>query len=91
MLPILFPDTERQHLVELARGGAGHTGSHALRTELRRLRSVGLIANKPNRSIAEIEDGKTVEISQIVALTRQGKFWVERIQAMELTRAEGEE
>src|SRR5215472_13179934 len=43
VFPILLPETERKHLVNLAHGRtANYVGSHAMRTELRRLRSIGL-------------------------------------------------
>jgi hypothetical protein len=77
VLPLLLPKPEQQHLLNL---GAGKTfnyqGSHLLRSELRRLRSMGLLEKHAGRNIGDIRDNLSVDLSHYVFLTRSGKDWV---------------
>jgi hypothetical protein len=53
VLPLLLPKEEQQHLVNLGLGNtSGYQGNHSVRSELRRLRSMGLVEKHPYRNIA---------------------------------------
>jgi len=56
-----------------------YTGNHSLRTELRRLHSMGLLKKHPGRNIGDIKDNLVVELSNYVCLTESGKEWVKII------------
>jgi hypothetical protein len=84
ILPILLPETERKHLFNLANHlKTPYTGTHDVRTELRRLRSLKLIQMKSGQQIGHMGDGKTVDLSDFVELTDLGRHWVERIKEIE--------
>ena len=88
ILPLLLPETERTHLKNLAEGTAdGYKGNHALRTELRRLRSIGLIRTRSNRAVGHIVDGLVFDLGDYVALTELGERWTRRL--AELDEAPG--
>jgi hypothetical protein len=73
-------DPERKHLLNLGRGRtSNYQGRHSLRSELRRLRWMGLLAMKPGRNIGDIRDNLTGDLSDHVYLTANGKEWVEVI------------
>jgi len=89
ILPLLLPDSELTHIKKLSSGAtAGYEGTHALRTELRRLRSLGLISKKPNRNVADIKDNLKVDLDDYVELTQLGRRWASRVQEMESTDAQ---
>lgn len=84
LVPLLFPEAERKHLFNLdRRATAGYRGNHALRSELRRLRSIGLLRMRDGRHVAEIKDGLTVDLSDYVELTSQANRWIRRIRELE--------
>lgn len=84
MLPLLLPETERRHLLNLAnRTTANYKGSHALRTELRRLRSIGLIRMRSDKHVGQITDDLAVNLADYCELTSLGERWVNRIRAIE--------
>jgi hypothetical protein len=88
IFPILLPETERKHLMNLAHDRtADYKGNHAMRTELRRLRSIGLIGMLPNQELSFIKDGMVVDLAQYVELTVLGKRWVQRIEDAERVEA----
>ena len=65
ILPILLPPTERKHILNLACGETKtYVGNNNLRTELRRLRSVGLI--KSTQTIGSIRDGVEFDLANVV-------------------------
>jgi hypothetical protein len=73
-------DAERKHLLNLNLGPgrtSNYQGRHSLRSELRHLRWMGLLAMKPRRNIGDIRDNLTVDLSDYVYLTPNGKAWVE--------------
>jgi len=60
---------------------SGYTGSHEVRTQLRHLRSIGLI--RTSKYVAEIaKDGAPVDLAG-VELTPLGEQWVKHIIAIE--------
>ena len=81
MLPFLLPDNERIHLTKLARHQtANYDGRGSLRTELRRLRSIGLIRMRaPERHIAQMTTGTIFDLADFTELTPLGEYWARRI------------
>lgn len=78
ILPVLLPPPERMHLLNLALGNTKeYTGNDSVRTELRRLRSIGLVSN--SQPIANIRDGAAFDLSNFVHLTDLGRKWVPRL------------
>jgi hypothetical protein len=89
ILPLLLPETERRHLLNLgAKRTAGYRSNSALRSELRRLRSIGLIRMRPDRHVGQIAGGIVFDLSDFLELTELGDRWVRRIGDIE--RAEEE-
>jgi hypothetical protein len=81
VLPLLLPEPEQQHLLNLERGNtSSYQGNHALRTELRRLRSMGLLRKQEGRNIGDIKDDMKVDLRDYVSLTAVGKEWVKIIE-----------
>jgi hypothetical protein len=80
LLPLLLPEAERNHLINLDRGRtAAYRGNGALRAELRHLRSIGLIRSRPNRTIGEMRDGTVFDLADCVELTAAGQHWARRL------------
>ena len=92
ILPLLLPETERKHLFNLERGQIKeYVGRGALRAELRRLRSIGLIEMvHPDRHIGQLQGGGKFNLADYVRLTERGKRWVKRIQEIEKAEANEE-
>lgn len=89
LLPLLFPATERKHLLNLYEGKtAGYEGKSSLRAELRRLRSIDLIRMRPDRPVhvEDITNGLIVDLADYVELTERGEYWAKRIE--EITKGE---
>ena len=91
MLPLLFPLDERQHLLNLYEGNTrDYRGRHSVRSELRRLRSSGLIEMQSGHYVGHIENDKRVNLSEYVKLTKFGTYWARRIKEIdEADRDEG--
>lgn len=84
MLPLLLPETERRHLLALDRGKtSGYRGTNALRAELRRLRSIGLLRTKRYKPVGDMKDDLVFDLADSVELTSLGKRWVRRIKEIE--------
>jgi len=84
ILPLLLPEMEVRHLLNLYSGQTeGYQGRSSLREELRRLRSIGLIAKKTGRNIGDIWDGLTIDLAEYVELTKLGRRWATRIQEIQ--------
>jgi hypothetical protein len=80
VLPLLLPESERNHLLSLKTGQTyPKKGSHDLRTELRHLRSIGLLEMVAGHVVGEAKDGIDVDIAKVVSLTPNGKAWVDVI------------
>ena len=92
VLPLLLPKPEQQHLLNL---GAGNTsqyqGNPFLRSELRRLRSMGLLEKHVDRNIGDIRDNLTVDLSHYVYLTKNAMEWVKIIRKNEETLAKDQD
>lgn len=95
IIPLLLSQSEREHLLAVkARTPASSEAGHALRTELRRLRSAGLIrmhkdpAGREHR-VADLKDGiKGYTLSDYIELTPLGERWARRIRESEKDNAE---
>lgn len=84
ILPLLLPDKEVSHVLNLfARQTEPYHGGSSLREELRRLRSIGLIAKKPTRNIGDLRDGMRFDLGEYVELTELGRRWAVRIQEIQ--------
>jgi len=84
ILPILLPAPERQHLLNLAHHKTkNYRGTHEARSELRRLRSLGLIKMRPDKHIGGITNDLVVDVDDYVELTKLGQEWVDRITEFE--------
>jgi hypothetical protein len=89
MLPLLLPPSERKHLLNLALNStSNYKGNHALRSELRRLRSFELLKMRPDKHVGFMKDGMIFDLRDYVELTDLGKRWSKRI--IEIDRAEPE-
>jgi hypothetical protein len=89
ILPLLLADKEVRHVRNLfLKQTEQYVGSGALRQELRRLRSIGLIANKHDRAIGGMRDGTTSDLAGFVELTDLGKRWAARIEEIHATDAQ---
>jgi hypothetical protein len=83
VLPLLLPEKERKHLVNLDEGRTkGYKGNKNLRDELRRLRSIGLIAMKRGY-VSDIKDDMIINLDDYVELTNLGRRWTKRIAEIE--------
>jgi len=86
ILPLLLPDRERKHMLNLAEGKTDkYKGNHELRTELRRLRSIGLIKMRTDREVNQMKDSLAFDLAHYVKLTPLGSRWVKRINQIEDT------
>jgi len=91
IIPLLLPDEERRHLQNLARGRTdAYHGSEPLRSELRRLRSIGLVRMLSDKHwISHIEDGREVNLADYMELTDLGTRWVKRLDQLDEPRNTG--
>jgi hypothetical protein len=84
ILPLLLPKAQQLHLLNIANGlTSDYVGSHSTRSELRNLRSAGLIESQPNTHIAQLKDDTKLDIAMLVQLTPLGNRWVDRIKEVE--------
>jgi hypothetical protein len=84
IVPLLFPKSERKHLLYLRDGNTkAYKGGDTLRVELRHLRACGLIRMREHRRARDIPDGTTFDLAAFVELTDFGKQWLERLKELE--------
>jgi hypothetical protein len=84
ILPLLFRKTERGYLIDLGQDtGKTYKADHTLRTELRRLRSVGLIKMLPDKHIGQMEDKSNCKLKDYVGLTLLGGHWARKLNEVE--------
>jgi len=80
ILTLVLQDNEKQHLKNLSSGNTeNYVGNHVLRTELRRLRKLGLLADREHHGISEIKDGQRIDLQSVVCLTERGRRYLEDI------------
>jgi hypothetical protein len=80
LLPVLIPEPEQKHLLSIADGKTkGYKGGGSLRSELRHLRSIGLIRKHADRHIAELKSDGVYDLADIIELTDLGRQWVAKL------------
>jgi hypothetical protein len=80
LLPLLIPEAERGHLLNIARGHTkGYEGRGTLRAELRHLRSIGLLRKHTDRHIGDLKSGESHDLAEFVELTDLGRMWASRL------------
>jgi hypothetical protein len=80
VLTLLLQENELRHLRNLEKGNArDYVGSHSVRTELRKLRTLGLIRCLPERHIGELGDKVKGDLANFVELTERGKHYLDRL------------
>ena len=84
LLPLMLRDQETADLRRLAEGKTkGYVGSHDLRTELRRLSTMGLIERRKDRKIGEMTDNRQLDVADFVRLTAFGERLVEKLKEID--------
>ena len=82
LLPVLIPEPEQKHLLNIAdRKTKGYKGRGTLRSELRHLRSMGLIKNHADRAIGELKSEGVYDLADIIELTDLGRQWAARLRS----------
>jgi len=64
LLPLVLTEAEGKHLKNLAENATDYTGSHAVTSELRKLRAMGLVHNLPDQHIGCMKDGVRIDIGK---------------------------
>jgi hypothetical protein len=82
LLPILIPKREQKHLLNIADGKTkGYKGRGTLRSELRHLRSIGLVKKHADRHIGELKSEGVDDLADIIELTDLGRQWVAKLRS----------
>ena len=82
LLPVLIPEPEQKHLLNIADGKTkGYKGRGTLRSELRHLRSMGLIKKHADRHIGELKSEGVYDLADIIELTDLGRQWAARLRS----------
>jgi Predicted nucleotide-binding protein containing TIR-like domain len=80
LLPVLIPEPEQKHLLNIAEGKTqGYKGGGTVRSELRHLRSTGLIRSHSGRNIGDLTSGGVYNLSDFDELTELGQQWVAKV------------
>lgn len=80
VLTLLLQQTEVQHLKNLENSETqGYEGNNNVRNELRKLRTLGLIRSRENRTIGELTDRSKFDLKDFVQLTVRGRHYLERL------------
>jgi hypothetical protein len=80
MLSVLIPEPEQKHLLNIGDGKTkGYKGGRSLRSELRHLRSIGLIRKHADRNIGELRSEGVYDLADILELTDLGRQWVAKL------------
>ena len=80
MLSVLIPEPEQKHLLNIGSGKTkGYKGRGSLRSELRHLRSIGLIRKRADRNIGELKSEGVYDLADILELTDLGRQWVAKL------------
>jgi hypothetical protein len=89
LLPLVLREEEARHLHNLAeRKTNGYVGNHDMRTELRRLKAMGLIEKFPGRFMAEMKDGINLDLAKYVQLSSSGRRVVAQLEELEMANAD---
>jgi hypothetical protein len=80
VLSVLIPEPEQKHLLNIADAKTkGYKGGGSVRSELRHLRSIGLIRKHAGRNIGELKSDGVYDIADILELTDLGRQWVAKL------------
>jgi len=80
MLSVLIPEPEQKHLLNITTGKTrDYKGGGSLRSELRHLRSMGLIRMHADRRIGELKSEGVYDLADILELTDLGRQWVAKL------------
>jgi len=72
-LPLFLSQHEWRHLLNLSRGNTkSYISRGSLRAELRHLRGLGLVRNRPERHISDMSTGMELNLADYVELTKLG-------------------
>jgi hypothetical protein len=87
LLPLLIPEPEQKHLLNIADGKTtGYKGGGGLRSELRHLRSIGLIRKHADRNIGELKSEGVYDLADILELTDLGHQWAAKLRSTGVMR-----
>ena len=80
LMPLLIPEAEQKHLFNITDGKTkGYKGGGNVRSELRHLRSMGLIKKHADRNIADLKSDGRYDLADVVELTALGRQWVAKL------------
>lgn len=79
VLTLLLQQNELEHLKNLESGNTLYHGNEALCTELRKLRTLGLIRNRKDQAIAPIASKRNFDLKDVVELTDRGRQYIQRL------------
>jgi len=80
VLTLLLQQTEVQHLKNLEnKKTQGYQGNNNLCNELRKLRTLGLIQSRKDRTIGELRDRSKFDLNDYVQLTVRGSQYLDRL------------
>ena len=80
VLTLLLQQAEVQHLKNLEnKKPQVYEGNNNVRSELRKLRTLGLIQNRKDRTIGELTDRFKFDLNDYVQLTARGRHYLERL------------
>lgn len=92
ILPLLLPQNERTHLMNLYYGRtANYRGNSVFRSEIRRLRSMGLIEMRDGRNVGHMKTGLEFDLAHYIKITKSGRRWIARIKQIEEHEQNAEE
>jgi DNA-binding MarR family transcriptional regulator len=79
LLPLVLTEAEGKHLKNLAENATDYAGSQAVRSEMRKLRAMGLIRKLPDQHIGSMKDGVRIDIARLVELTPFGRRLLQQL------------
>jgi hypothetical protein len=84
ILPLVLKDAEAEHLRNLGYGKtADYEGGHAVRTEVRRLATMGLVDRIEGKMVREMKDNTKFDLANYVRLTVFGRRMVAQLEEIE--------
>ena len=80
LLPVLIPEPEQKHLLNIADGRTkGYKGGGTLRSELRHLRSMGLLRKHADRHIGGLKSDGVYDLADTIEITDLGRQWAAKL------------
>ncbi len=84
LLPLVLREEEIKHLRNLSDAKtSGYVGGHPVRTELRRLATLGLVERIDGRMMRELKDNMNFDLAKYVRLTPFGRRMVTQLEEIE--------